>query len=176
MKILFENTTTYNKNLYLRFNEFHNNKYGLKYELYTLLFAIIMLYCIILNFKNKVYHFGFLFILILITYIFWRFFRPVFTFKKEINSQKITEHQKFTYQFYKYYFKILHKKEQSYLSYFKIRIIFETDKEYYLYLDKTHALLLDKDCFTVGTSDEFSNFIKKKCWYKYKKEKNLKDS
>jgi len=169
-KPLFKNTTIYNKKIYINFNNFHINKFGFKYDIYTLLLAILFLYCIVIIFKNKVYYLGFLFILGLISFIIWRLFRPIITFKKEVNSRKIVKHQKFTYCFYNYFFDILNDNKKSSLSYFRIRKIFETDNEFYLYLDKTHALLLDKSSFTIGTSEEFSKFIKKKCWYKYKKE------
>lgn len=173
MKLLFKNTTKYNKELYFKFNEFHNEKFGLKYEIYTLLLAILFLYCSIINFKNRIYYLGFLFIIILVSFIIWRFFRPVFVFKKEVKSKKISKCQSFTFCFYSIYLTIINKDKKTTLPYFKIKKVFEADEEFFLYLDKNHALLLRKDCFTIGNSNDFTNFIKKKCFLRYKKDQKI---
>ena len=173
MKLLFKNTTEYNQDLYLKFCEFHNEKFGLRYEIVTLLIIALFLYCIILGIQNKAFHLVAIFLIMLIMYVFWRFFKPVFNFKKEIKSKKITKHQKFTFCFYKYFFKIIHNNKMDYAFYFMIKKIYETEDVYYLYTDKTHALLLDKNSFKIGTSEEFSKFLKRKLWYKYRKVKKF---
>ena len=53
MKPIFKNTTKYSKEIYMKFLEFHNQKYGLKYQIYTILFIILLIYCIIINIKYQ---------------------------------------------------------------------------------------------------------------------------
>ena len=101
MKILFRNTTKYNKEIYQEFLEFHKNKYQFSYILYTALVLIAFFFCFAMQVKYHNYN---------------------------------------------------------------IAILFAIG----LYIDKTHAYLLDKSGFTKGTVDEFSDFIKKRCWWRFK--------
>ena len=63
------------------------------------------------------------------------------------------------------------KKEKinSKIIYWKLYKIFENEDYFYLYLDKTHAFLLSKQGFDIGTPEEFREFIKKKCIFKFRK-------
>ena len=49
--------------------------------------------------------------------------------------------------------------------------VFETKDYFYLYLDEDTAFLVSKSGFKIGTPKDFSEFIKKKCIFKYSKEK-----
>lgn len=171
MKILFKNTTQYSKKVYSEFLKFHNKKYNFSYTFYTLFFAMLILFCIILHAKNSNIFYTIFFSIILICFISWRFFRPVFKMKKEIKSDKIAKEKKFKFVFYNNYFKIHDKKDVFKIYYFKLRKVFETDDFFYLYTDKEYSFLVSKSGFSVGSETEFSEFIKKKCWLKYSKEK-----
>ena len=59
--------------------------------------------------------------------------------------------------------------EYSTMKYYKLKKVFETKKYFYLYIDKRHAFILDKNGFKKGDITTFSDFIKKKCLFKYKK-------
>ena len=50
-----------------------------------------------------------------------------------------------------------------------IKKSFETEDKFYLYLDKTDAFILDKQGFEIGKVDDFREFIKRKCIFRYKK-------
>ena len=169
MEILFQNKTTYNKELYLKFNEFHIEKFGLKYELEMLLFILMFIYCIILNLKNRSIYLSLLLIITLIIYILWKVFKPIFIYKNELKSRKIIKNHTFTYDFYKYFFKITYKKKTITIFYFKLKKLYETNENYYLYIDKNHAFLLDKNNFTIGNSKSFTEFINKKCLFRLRK-------
>ena len=41
--------------------------------------------------------------------------------------------------------------------------VFETKDYFYLYIDDENAVLVSKNGFKLGTAEEFSEFIKKKC-------------
>ena len=45
--------------------------------------------------------------------------------------------------------------------------MYENDSYIYLYLNKEHALLLDKNNFVVGKPTDFIKFVKKKIWFKF---------
>ncbi len=57
------------------------------------------------------------------------------------------------------------------MKYYQLYKVFETADFFYLYIDKTHALLLDKTKFKKNNPSEFLDFIKRKCWWCYKKVK-----
>ena len=83
--------------------------------------------------------------------------------QKELNSKKETG---FIFTFYKNYFTINKKT----IYYFKLFKVFETKDYFYLYIDEDTAALVSKKGFEIGTAEEFSNFIRKKCLLKFSKE------
>lgn len=58
------------------------------------------------------------------------------------------------------------------MNYFEFKKIFETDENFFLYTDEKHSLILDKDGFEIGTAKGFSEFIKRKCPFKYSNKEN----
>ena len=86
--------------------------------------------------------------------------------KKMINNKK-----EFSFFFYQKYIKIKCGRKFDRLRYFELYKIFETKEYFFLYTDENHSLILDKEGFEIGNPKEFSDFMKKKCPLKYKKEK-----
>lgn len=161
MKVLFKNTTKYNKENCDNFVNFHNNKYGKKELVKRILMGVCIIYLIICNmiFGNWYLLFGILSICLVIYYI------------AKIKRNKKKEKQKnkeFTFFFYEKHIKIKYKRQFERMYYFEIKKIFETSKNFFLYTDEKHSLILDKEGFSIGTVKEFSEFIKKKCPFKYK--------
>lgn len=171
LKILFKNTTKYSKSIYTKFLQFHKKQYGLKYSLYTALISFLLLFCIIVQLKVHNIALIVVFCTIIVCFFLWRYVRPITEVNKEFQSQKIQSEEEFTFVFYEKYFKILGKSKTYSLKYYQLYKIFETDSFFYLYIDSKHSLLLDKNSFLIGSSNDFSNFIHKKCWYKFKKVK-----
>ena len=83
--------------------------------------------------------------------------------KKQFSKNKETS---ISFTFYKFYFSV-GKKTFPYMRLYKV---FETKDYFYLYIDDENAVLVSKNGFKLGTAEEFSEFIKKKCFFKYKKE------
>ena len=161
MKVLFKNTTKYDKENCDNFINFHINKYGKKELIKYILMFLGFVYILIFNIIYKNWYF--LLALILIEILMH------FTGKKK-KVKKIKERKKikeYTFFFYKRYIKIKYRKEYDRILYFNIKKIFETDKNFFLYTDDTHSLILDKEGFVIGNEKEFSEFIKKKCPFKY---------
>lgn len=164
MKILFKNITKYNKENCDNFINFHADKYGKKELLKYLLMFIVFLYMLILNIIYKNWYF----ILALIAILILAYF---INNRKQAKKQKKKKRvQEYTFYFYERYIKIKYKRQFDRILYLQIKKIFETDKNFFLYTDDKHSLILDKEGFTIGNSKQFSKFIKKKCPFKYSNE------
>lgn len=166
MKKLFENTTTYNSEIYTEFVKFHNQKYNLRYNLYTLFMLVLIIFCMVLQFLHGNMNLGILFVFVMVIFIVWRVFHPYFFVKKEANSNKVKKQLTNTYSFYNNYMEIKNINNTVKLKYYKLYKIFETKDCFYLYINKNYSYVLSKDKFSVGNSEDFYKFIKKKLWYK----------
>lgn len=169
MKILFKNNTKYTKQNYNAFIEFHRNKYGKKALLKIGVLVLCILYIIIFNVihKNWKVIIGFLTVGIILYLL-----NHLKIQKQSTSNKKIVNQQKtFTFYFYEKHIKIKCGRKFDRLKYFEIHRVFETPTHFFLYTDEEHSLIISKEGFEIGTSEDFTNFIKKKCLLKYKKEK-----
>lgn len=162
LKALFKNKTTYSKEVYDKFLEFHRNKFGLRYKIYNILIIGIILACIVYLVAYHIYSSAIVFCLILVGFIIWRFFKPISDVVKEYKSDKIQNSTTYIFNFYDNYFTVQDKKNISKMRYHKLRKIFSTKDFFYLYIDKTHSFLIDKSGFIVGSPKDFYTFVKKK--------------
>ena len=169
MKLLFKNVTTYTPETYKNFLHFHHKKFTNIYISYTIFIIIALLFCVCLQFAYHNIGLGILSVFILLCFIVFRFFKPLFLVKKEVKSGKISPTAINTFCFYENSFLIKNQKGESKMKYYKLHRVYETKDFFYLYLDSTYAFLLKKDNFSYGTSNNFSRFIKKKCSIKFKK-------
>ena len=55
MKVLFKNKTKYTKEMYKEFLEFHEEKYGTTYYIYTIIFILSFVFCIVMQLKYANY-------------------------------------------------------------------------------------------------------------------------
>lgn len=161
MKVLFRNTTKYDKDNRNNFINFHNNKYGTKELIKGLLIAICILYIFIFNIIYKNWY---LILALIIGGIFIYFIAKQ---KEEKKKKEQKKNKEFTFYFYERYIKIKCKRQFERMNYFEIKKIFETKENFFLYIDDNHSLILDKDGFDIGTSKDFTEFIKRKCPFKY---------
>ena len=164
MRVLFKNITKYNKENCNNFMNFHTNKYGKKELMHFILMAIIFMYMFIFNIIYKNWY---LILVLILVGIFIYFTSKQKQEKKRKERRKVKE---YTFYFYKRYIKIRYRREFDRMPYFRIKKIFETDDNFFLYTDDTHSLILDKDGFVIGNVKEFSKFIKSKCPFKYNDE------
>lgn len=164
MKIIFKNITKYNKENCNNFIGFHANKYGKKEVMRYILGFVCFLYIFICNIIYKNWYI--LLILILVGGLLY-FIHKQQAVKNQKEKKRIKE---YTFCFYEMYIKVKYRKEFNRIPYFKIKKIFETDNNFFLYTDDTHSLILDKEGFVIGNPKEFSEFIKKKCPFKYRSE------
>lgn len=165
MKILFKNKTQYTKQNYQKYLNFHQNKYGLRYQFITIVVILLLSFCTIMNLKYKHYLTAFLVLICLIIFIYHQFFRPQKVIKKEIQTEKFENEEFFTFTFYEKYFIITNKSIKQKLKYRHLAKVFETNDFFYLYINKDHAFLLEKSGFTVGDTNKFLRFLKKQRWH-----------
>lgn len=170
MKVLFKNKTQYNKEIYKEFLEFHQEKYGTSYIFSTIVPTLLLIFCIIVQLQSRNFYLAILTTIIAILFAGWHFYDPIKTVKKEVQSKKIENEQEFIFKFYEKHFNIYSQKINSKIHYWQLHKIFETEEFFYLYIDKTHAFLLSKKGFEMGNSDEFAEFINRKCRFKFKKQ------
>lgn len=175
LEILFENTTKYTKSIYDKFLNFHRKKYHFSYMAYSILAIAFILLCIVIQVKAHNLTFAILVCFGLLAFVFWRFFRPISQVSKEYKSDKIKKQKVFTFKFYDKFFTIQDDKQFSKIKYYQLYRVFETTDFFYLYIDKTHSFLVDKSCFKEDNWENFSLFIKKKCWWIYRSVKTHKN-
>ncbi len=168
MNLLFKNVTKYSKEVYDEFLKFHSKKFSFRYNLFSLAISMLLLFLMMLHISYNNYGIAVIICACLTAFILYRYFQPIEEVRNEYNSEKITKETSYTFSFYEKYFKIYAKREYSKIYYKDLYKIFETNEFFYLYLDKRHSLLLDKNGFQRGTCLEFKNFIKKKCPFKFK--------
>lgn len=165
MKILFKNKTKYTKDCYQQYLHFHQSKYGLRYQFTTIVIILMLSFCILMNLNYKNYIALILLLPFLCTFIYHQFYHPKKIITKELESDKFEKEKTFTFKFYEKYFTITCDGIGEKLKYSNLHRVFETADYFYLYIDKTHSLLLDKSGFTVGNISKFLRFLKRKRWH-----------
>ena len=166
MNILFKNKTTYNIKEYKKFVEFHNHKYGFKYNAYTIFMFFLFIFCMILQFKYGNIGYGLLFACLGFIFILFRIFYPLLFIKKEASSNKVQKELTNTYFFYNNYMEIKNIHGTIKLNYYKLYKAFESEDNFYLYVNKNYSYVVSKKGFTIGNPDDFYKFIKRKLWYR----------
>ena len=153
LKILFKNKTKYTKQAYKEFVEIHNKTHNFTYTLYTVIVIALLLICLVLQVNNHTYSLAITFCLIITCFILWRFFHPVSVVSKQFNSSTIQTEKEFTFNFYNKYFKIIDNNQFEIFKYYKIYKVYETDNFFYLYTNRTHSFLINKNNFLVRYTD-----------------------
>jgi len=166
MKPLFKNTTIYNSKNYNQFVKFHEKKFSFSYNAYNIVMFILLSYCIILNIIEKNILFVLLFLALLLFLFFIRIYLPIKRYEKTRKKYSKNKENSFTFSFYKFYFTLQSKT----FYYFKLYKVFETKDYFYLYVNDENAILISKKGFEIGTAEQFSEFIKKKCLFKYSRQ------
>lgn len=166
MKPLFKNVTIYNSKNYNQFVKFHGEKFNFSYNMQTLLILLLILYCTILNLMQGNIFLFILLVAIFVLTIVFRMYWPVKKYQKTNKNFYKAKQTSVTINFYKHYFKI----EQNIYPYLKLYKVFETKDYFYLYIDEEKAALVSKNGFKLGSVTEFTEFIKKKCIFKYSKQ------
>lgn len=171
-KMLFKNYTKYSKKNYNKFVQFHNSKFGLIYDIYTIVVFILLIYCFIVAIIGKSVLLSIVFFIAMCVFVIYRLFQPLYSYKKQTKSKTISKETDIVLYFYEKAFKVRENARMVRIRYWQLHKVYETDNFFYLYLTKKNAILVDKQGFTLGNANQFSNFMKKKMKLKYKYEKS----
>ena len=171
MSPIFKNVTTYATKEYKEFLEFHGKKHNFSYLSLTFAFSLFLILCSVIQFTSNHSLLGILFIFLLLIFLVYQILHPLQLVKKEVKSGKISDNAQNTFSFFDRKFKIRNKDGVSIVKYSKLYKVYETETFFYLYLNSTYAFLVSKGGFIIGNEKQFANFLKKKIWFKYKKEK-----
>ncbi len=168
MEILFENKTKYTQKEYNLFTESYKKEYA-KSDLSFMMFNFIFFgMCMVIAFIEKEFILALLLIIYLLAYFWFKIIRPIKDVKKDKKSNKMSGSFVNNYEFYKNYFKVDNVDGKAQLLYFKLYRVVETKTDFYIYISREYAFIVSKFGFTKGTSEEFSKFIKRKMFAKYK--------
>ena len=170
MKPKFKNITEANELIYNQFLEFHNKKYGKKETTCAIFMFLVILYIIIFNIiYNKLKFIVIIISIVLITLYINKIYHKAKVAEKELKSSKVKNKEKIIYKFYDNCFIVTKNKEKQKMRYSKLYKIHQDNFNFYFYIDKTHAFLINKKGFIEGNLKDFKKFISKKCRFKYKK-------
>lgn len=170
LKILFKNVTKYNKEIYTDFLKFHQKVFGVKYSLYTAFVIGLLLILVAMQIRSHNMDLAIILCFVIVGFFLWRYLHPASEVSKEFNSEKIQNEKEFTFTFYEKKIKIRENDmlDTYIIKYNELYKIYETKDFFYLYIDRTHSLLINTNNFIIGNPEDFSEFIKKKCRLKYK--------
>lgn len=166
MKVLYKNKTKYTKETYAKYLQFHQKEFGNRYTFNTIITILLLCFCIITNLQYYNKPLAFILLIVLLIFCSYRFFHPIKLVKKELKTEKFEKEKEFTFKFYEKFFTISDTKNLEKIRYWQLHKIYETEAFFYIYIDKSHAFLLDKSTFTKGNVSEFLKFIKRKTWFK----------
>ena len=92
--------------------------------------------------------------------------------KKRISIFRNKASKEYIFYFYEGYMKIKHRMLTKKVWYYKFHKVFETDQYFFMYVDDKEPWMIEKDGFVIGDSKRFTEFIKGKCLFRYKKEQD----
>ena len=171
MKVLFKNTTKYTEEQYWKFLKFHDSKFGIQYRILTIIVSIIILYMVAANIIAKNMTVVYILFIVFVGFLCYRYFSQKKIVKDEIKGESLQKQKEYTFTFYEDKIHIHDDKEEQYIQYNQIYKVFETNEYFYMYIDKTHSLMLSKSGFVVGNSEDFAVFMKEKYALKFKANK-----
>lgn len=170
MQALFKNKTVLSSKNYLHLVDFHQKKNNWKYWLYTATLSLLFIIAISFQLIAKKYFIAVLLFVAFLAFLGYRFIQPYYKTKKELTSDKVQKNLINYYFFYEKYFRVKNTLGNSKLKYYKLYRVYENEQYFYLYLDKSNALIVEKNGFMIGNVNSFRNFIKNKVRFKFKKE------
>ena len=168
MEKLFENRTKYTQKEYNLFTESYKQEYA-KSDLSFMMFNFIFFgICMIIAFTQKEFILAFGLIIYLLLFFWIKIIRPAKEVEKDKKSHKMSGSFINNYEFYKNSFRVENVDGKVKILYLKLYRVVETKTNFYIYISREYAFIVSKFGFTKGNSDEFSSFIKKKMFTKYK--------
>lgn len=174
MEKLFENKTKYSQKEYDIFLESYKKEYASADNAYIVFYIVFFGFCTIWAFIEKEIFLGIALLIGLSVYLWFKIIRPNQLVEKTKKSPKVSGKFVNKYEFYKNYFKVENPDGKTQVLYFKLYRVVETKSYFYIYISREYAFIVSKLGFTEGKAEDFSKFIKKKVFTKYKNRINKK--
>lgn len=168
MEELFENKTKYSEKLYNIFLQEYKKEYAFSDNAFMIFNFVFFGICMILAFKENEIILGVAILIGLLIYFWFKLIRPATREKKTRKSPMLKGNFTNTYKFYNKYFEVENPQGKATTYYIKIYKIVETKEYYYIYISREYAFIVSKIGFTKGNALEFTEFMKKKLFTKYK--------
>ena len=168
MEKLFENKTKYSQKEYDIFLESYKKEYATSDYAYIIFNIVFFGFCMILAFIERELFLAIALLVGIIIYLWFRIIRQNIIVEKTKKSKKVSGNFVNNYDFYKNYFNVKNIDGKAQILYFKLYRVVETKDCFYIYISRQYAYIVSKNGFTKGTPEEFSKFIKKKVYTKYK--------
>ena len=166
MELKFKNITKCTKDIYNEFLRFHSQKHKNEYLIKAILILFVITYMVIFNIIYKNYMVALIIILMVILVCISREHYRKKNRKKQLKNFKTKNSEDIEFSFYNKYFTTKFNEKKQKVRYYKIHKVCNDEKNFYVYLDKTHAFIINKTGFVKGTPEEFEEFILKK--YRFK--------
>ena len=122
----------------------------------------------IFAFKEGEIVLGIVLLIGLLVYLWYKIIRSAQLVEKDKKSNKVSGNFVNKYIFYKNYFKVENPDGKAQIFYFKLYRVVETKSYFYIYISRQCAFIVSKLGFTKGKTEDFSKFIRKKVFTKYK--------
>ena len=168
MEELFENKTKYTEDNYNTFLKYYEKEYGTSDRLFFVYNIIFFGFCMIFAFKSSETGLGIGILVGLLIYLGFKFIRPARKTEKIKQGPMLSGKFVNTYKFYKRYFMVENSEGKAQILYIRLYRVVETRDYYYIYISREAAFLVSKQGFTKGNDKEFSEFIRKKTFTKYR--------
>ena len=168
MEKLFENQTRYSQKEYDIFLKSYTKEYAISDYAYILFNIVFFGFCMLLAFIEREILLALALLVGLVIYLWFRIIRPNIIVEKTKKSKKVSGNFVNNYEFYKNYFSVKNVDGEAQILYFKLYRVVETKESFYIYISRQYAFIVSKKGFTKGNKEEFSKFIKKKVFTKYK--------
>lgn len=172
MEKIFENKTNYSEKEYDIFLESYKKEFATSENVYIIIYTMFFGFCMILAFIEKEFLLGIALLIGLGIYLWYKIIRPNKLVEKTKKSQKVSGSFVNNYDFYQNYFKVENSEGKAQILYFKLYRVVETKDYFYIYISRRYAFIVSKAGFTKGNKVDFSKFIKKKVFTKYKNRMN----
>lgn len=168
MDYLFENKTKYSQKEYDIFLDVYKKEYSFSNNAYLIFNIVFFGMCMVLAFKEKEIILGIAILIGLAIYLWYKLIRPMRLVEKNKKGPKLSGNFVNTYRFYKNYFKVDNPEGKAQIFYLKLYRVTETKTHFYIYISRDNAFIVSKFGFTKGKAEEFSKFIRKKVFHKYR--------
>ncbi len=172
MEKLFENKTRLSMKEYNIFIESYKKEFAFTDYLYIFFYIAYFGLCMIFAFKQGKIILSILLLAGLCAFLWFKIIRTNKLVEKNKKSQKVSGNFVNKYEFYKNYFKVENPEGKAQVLYLKLYRIVETNTHFYIYVSRQCAFIVSKSGFIEGKSDDFSKFIKKKVFTKYRNRMN----